>query len=560
MAWPPNLFYGTGIPACILVLDKENAHARTGIFMIDASKRFLKDGNKNRLRAQDIHQIVDVFNRQREVPRYARMIPLAEIASPANDYNLNIPRYIESSEPEDLHDLDAHLNGGIPDRDLDTLDAYWQVFPSLRQALFVGNGRAGYNETRVETQQLKATILEHLEFRSYVEQIMAIFETWQETHKPLLWGLEVNARPRTVIDALSADLLSRFSELPLLNTYDVYQRLMDYWDDVMQDDVFLIATASWIEAAQPRGIIEDMEKKIRETPDLTIKGRKYKMDLVPLALIVARYFDTEQSVVVSLQVKQETVSRALEEFMEEHSSEGGLLEDAVNDKGKVTLACVNRQLKVIQGEGEPEDGEERATLTRCLALMEAESKASKAVKEAQDALDQRVISRYTKLSETEVKTLVVEDKWFASIRADIEGQVQGLTHQLAGSVNKLEERYARPLPELEREVEEFRVARRSPPEADGANVGMKAEACSSQAAQANRPSQAKPTASKQEVFGATPADWNIRALGDIGQCLIGLTYDPDNIGSNGVLVLRSSNIRDGLPSVPRRCICGNGNT
>ena len=148
---PANLFYGTGIPACILVIDKENAHARTGIFMIDASKGFLKDGNKNRLRAQDIHRIVDVFNKQIELPRYSRMVPVAEIASPANDYNLNIPRYIDSSDPEDLHDLDAHLHGGIPDCDLDALGDYWEVFPSLRQALFVGNGRAGYSEARVET-------------------------------------------------------------------------------------------------------------------------------------------------------------------------------------------------------------------------------------------------------------------------------------------------------------------------------------------------------------------------------------------------------------------------
>ena len=120
---PANLFYGTSIPACILVIDKENAHARTGIFMIDASKGFLKDGNKNRLRSQDIHKIVDVFNKQTELPRYSRMVPVDEVTSPANNYNLNIPRYIDSSEPEDLHDLDAHLNGGIPNHDLDALGA-----------------------------------------------------------------------------------------------------------------------------------------------------------------------------------------------------------------------------------------------------------------------------------------------------------------------------------------------------------------------------------------------------------------------------------------------------
>jgi type I restriction enzyme M protein len=133
---PANLFYGTGIPACIVVIDKENAQARAGIFMVDASKGFQKDGNKNRLRAQDIHKIVDVFTRQIELPRYSRMVPVNEIADPANDYNLNIPRYIDSSEPEDLHDLEAHLRGGIPNRDIDDLSEYWDVFPTLRKALF----------------------------------------------------------------------------------------------------------------------------------------------------------------------------------------------------------------------------------------------------------------------------------------------------------------------------------------------------------------------------------------------------------------------------------------
>jgi type I restriction enzyme M protein len=131
---PANLFYGTGIPACIIVLDKENAANRTGIFMIDASKGFVKDGNKNRLRHQDIHKMVDVFTRQLEIPGYSRMVTREEIED--NDYNLNIPRYIDSIEPEDRHDIDAHLRGGIPTRDIDALDRYWDIFPSLKVELF----------------------------------------------------------------------------------------------------------------------------------------------------------------------------------------------------------------------------------------------------------------------------------------------------------------------------------------------------------------------------------------------------------------------------------------
>ena len=161
---PANLFFGTGIPACIVVIDKENAVGRQGIFMIDASKSFRKDGAKNRLRERDIHRIVDVFNEQRETPGYARMVPLAEIASETNDFNLNIPRYVDSSEAEDLHDLGAHLRGGIPDRDIEALGAYWEVFPGLRDRLFSANGRGGYSDARIDADEVRKVVLQHGEF------------------------------------------------------------------------------------------------------------------------------------------------------------------------------------------------------------------------------------------------------------------------------------------------------------------------------------------------------------------------------------------------------------
>ncbi|MBX3356401.1 MAG: SAM-dependent DNA methyltransferase [Phycisphaeraceae bacterium] len=448
---PANLFYGTGIPACIVVIDKEHAQARTGIFMVDASKAFLKDGNKNRLRSQDIHKIVDVFTRQIELPRYSRMVPVAEIANPANDYNLNLPRYIDASEPEDLHDLDAHLNGGIPVRDIDALEAWWRVFPTLRKALFQENGREGYLEPRVPAHALKATVTGHPEFKAFAERVADVFEGWRGAHESALRGIKIDDRPRELIHTLSEDLLVRFADLPLVSRYDVYQRLMDYWAETMQDDVYLIAADGWQEAARPRGIVEDKARNIKETPDLTIGRKKYKMDLVPPALVVARYFAKEQAAVEALQAKQEAAAQALEEFVEEHSGEEGLLAEATNDKGKVTKGGVKDRLKAIDGEAESD--EERDALERCLALIDAESEASKAVKEAQAALDEQVLARYGKLTEAEIKALVVEDKWLASLRAAIDGEVQRVTQQLTGRVKDLEERYARPLPELEREVE-----------------------------------------------------------------------------------------------------------
>ena len=445
---PANLFYGTGIPACIVVIDKEGAKDRSGIFMIDASAGFAKDGNKNRLRAQDIHKIVDVFNSQAELAGYSRMVPKAEIADPANDYNLNIPRYIDSSEPEDIHDLDAHLNGGIPDRDIDALDAYWRVFPTLRETLFAPNGRTGYSATGVEASQIGATIVAHDEFVTFRKHSDDLFDEWCETHMPLLSDIETGPVPRSVIEILSEDLLRRFDDLPLAEPYHVYQGLMSYWDDVMQDDVYLISADGWVSAAKPRGVIDDKDKKIKEVPDLTIKSNKYKMDLIPPGLIVGRYFTAEIAAIVQLTAKRDMAISQLEEFMAEHSGEDSLLEDLPNDQGKIIKKSLNARIQDLTAGEYEENREETKVLKRCLTLVDAESKAVKAVKEAQASLDQKVLARYGTLTIAEIKTLVVEDKWLTGIRGQVQNAVASLTYRLVERTNELEERYVQTLPQL----------------------------------------------------------------------------------------------------------------
>ena len=447
---PANLFYGTGIPACILVVDKENAHARKRIFMIDASMGFVKEGNKNRLRAQDIHKIVDVFNHQRELPGYSRLVPVSEISSPANDYNLNIPRYVESSETEDLHDLDAHLNGGIPNRDIDALDSYWKVFPSLRKVLFKRNGRTDYSDPRVETVDVKATILAQDEFKEYAATVADIFSEWRTIHARSLKRLKINDIPKHIIHDLSEDLLNRFNSTPLLSGYEVYQRLMDYWADVMQDDVYQIAGDGWFESAQPRAVIDDRERKIKEIPDLIIGRTKYKMDLLPPPLIVGRYFASEQAAIDDAQSKLDEASRMLEEFVEENTGDEGLLEDAVNDKGKATKVGVNARLRDINDD--PEFAEERKALEMCRNLLNTEVLLRTVVKDLQEKLDLMVLAKYSALAEAEIKTLVVIDKWLVSIQSAIESEVEALPLRLADRVRELEERYARPLPELELDI------------------------------------------------------------------------------------------------------------
>jgi type I restriction enzyme M protein len=441
---PANLFYGTGIPACVIVLDKAGAATRKGIFMVDASKGFIKDGNKNRLRSQDIHKIVDVFTKQLELPRYSRMVPLAEIAG--NEYNLNIPRYIDSSDPEDLHDLSGHLQGGIPNRDIDALERFWEVFPNLRAELF-STARNGYSKSLVASNQIKSTILNHSEFQAFAKSSLEPFTSWFA--RASLDTVQIGDSPKAIIQRISEDLLASYAEAPLLSKYDIYQILMDYWAEVMLDDVFVLAQVGWGEGKQLRSLKVAKGEKLKEEPDLVINKNKYKAELIPPALLVSRYFADKQTKVDDQQSQLDAATQELESYLEENSGEDGLLNDALNDKDQVTKATVTARLKAAT------DLEEMAALRQAKKLFEAESDAKKALKEAQDALDLAVFKKYPTLTESDVKTLLVEDKWKATLQANIQAEIERVTQQLANRVKELDERYAEPLPEIRQSVDEL---------------------------------------------------------------------------------------------------------
>ena len=372
---PANLFYGTGIPACILVLDKENAQARKGIFMINASKGFIKDGNKNRLREQDIHRIVDTFNKLNSVTGYARMVPFDEITDAKNDYNLNLPRYIDTSEPEDLHDIHAHLNGGIPVRDIDGdasalppipgLSAYWQALPGLRQALFTANAHPGYADLAVESGELKTTILQHPEFADFRSTVDGLFAQWRTRNTPVFKAFDIDDNPKTLITQVGEDLLETFRQAPLLNPYDIYQHLMDYWAETLQDDAYEITADGWV--AEPKRIVEEITsgKKKGQTKD---KG--WACDLIPKPYIVARYFADEQAELDALQAELDSASSRLTELEEEHGGDEGALRD-VSSKSDAQEAFTQAMLDALK-EDDPAKHARYVSLKAELDAAEAE--------------------------------------------------------------------------------------------------------------------------------------------------------------------------------------------
>ena len=419
---PANLFYGTGIPACIIVIDKNDAPIRKGIFMIDASAGFLKDGNKNRLRAMDIHKIVDVWTKQLELPKFSRMISVDEIEK--NDFNLNLPRYIDSQQAEDLQDIEAHLKGGIPVVDVDALQNYWKICPKLRQTLFIEN-RPNYVALSVEKSAIKSAIYEHSEFVTFIESMNAIFSAWEQNSIALLKALEVGCHPRHIIETLSEDLLSRYENKPLIDKYDVYQHLMDYWDTMMQDDVYLIAADGW--QAQTVRLLEKG------------KDKGWACDLVPKNLIIARYFEKEQQAINDLEADIENLAAQLTELEEEHGGEEGLF----SELDKLSKTTVAARLKEIKNDNEAKD--EIEALNRWQSLYNNQADAKKALKAAEVALDTKVYEKYPTLNEAEIKTLVVNDKWLTTLEAAFHGEMNRISQALTQRIKQLAERYETPV-------------------------------------------------------------------------------------------------------------------
>jgi type I restriction enzyme M protein len=461
---PANLFYGTGIPACIIIIDKQDAPAREGIFMIDASSGFMKDGPKNRLRSRDVHRIVDVFTRQQNVAKYARMVPFAEIEK--NDGNLNLPRYIDSQPAEDRQDIEGHLKGGIPVADVDALQRYWDVCPDLRKALFRAN-RPGYVDLAVDKAAIKSSIYEHPQFAAFIDGMNTHFQQWRARAAGTLKALDTGCHPKDVIGELSESLLAHYSGQPLIDRYDVYQHLMDYWAQTMQDDLYLIAVDGW-KASTYRVIEQKKNKDGKVTKELD-KG--WACDLLPTSLIVARYFATEQAAIEHLTADAEATEAQLTELEEEHSGEDAVFSgfDKINKAAvKERLDEINRDLPSpsfprkressdIHAADDREATDEITVLKRWQKLDRERSALKKQIKEAEAALDDAAYAKYPQLSETEIKTLAVDDKWLGALDAAIRGEVDRISQGLTRRVRKLAERYETDMPQLADRVAELQA-------------------------------------------------------------------------------------------------------
>lgn len=451
---PANLFYGTGIPACIIVLDKENTENRTGIFMIDASHGFIKDGDKNRLREQDIYKIVTTFNSMTEVSGFSRFVPFDEIIN-KNSYNLNIPRYIDSTEKEDLQSIEAHLYGGIPQDDIDNIPHFWNVFPNLKNQIF-GEYSKGFYKLLIQKDDVHKTISENIEFLEYNKKVNNTYNEWKKIANPVLTNLNSTDSNKEIILNLSEEILEKFSKLELLDKYDVYQVLLAYWNETMNDDVLLIIQDELgYNLAKITDDIKEEPKESKKAKKDSAKEKKPKEPkiigwegrLIPKQIVLDAFFALEQKEIEKAEEKLSQTESEFEEFIENNSDENGYFTDYMGDDEKIDSKKITSRVKLLTKEKKTQN-EEYKILNNYVDYESSIKSQKKHITELKKVLDDNCRNRYETFTDAEIKDLLVNRKWYKAIDDGIQNLYVTVANHLTKRIVELYERYENTLPEL----------------------------------------------------------------------------------------------------------------
>ncbi len=434
---PQNVFFGTGIPACILVINKKDASNRKGIFMIDAKEGFKKDGNKNRLREQDIRRIVDTWKARKDVPHYARFVPLTEIIE--NEYNLNIPRYIAAIDKEVKQNISAHLNGGLPAYDIDEqMEEYWNTLPSLKSELFK---TSRFDSARYDLipkkEEIRIVIQSNKDFNIQKEVFNSTRTKWCTEVRSTLEAFKQNSNPKTLGEYLGDTILTAYSNnTSLVDAYGVYDILMNYWNDTLQDDCYIIKADGW------KAEYVNTKKKPASVADI-------ECDLLPVNIIVDEFFSSEKA---AISEKESAIS---EKDAEKNTAEEDIL--AIDDLEDIAYSIDDNEEKIIKSDAELKkllknpslSTDNKSLITNFLDTKEKLKNLKSDLKKLNLELLESVKSKYDSLSEEETKQLVIDKKWFASLAENMITELQNVVQKIVTEVTDLQERYESTLDELE---------------------------------------------------------------------------------------------------------------
>lgn len=443
---PANIFFGTGIPTIIMVLKQKRVN--TDVLIIDAAKGFEKVGKNNKLRAMDIKKIVDTFIQRDTLPKYSRVVDVAEIR--ANDYNLNIPRYVNSSEHDESYDIYATMFGGIPQIEIAELTEYWNAFPTLKMTLFAD---VANEYTTLKTNELKQAILNNEDVKLFINKYNLAFADFnQYLRQALLQNLtDLNIAQQQTI--LSNDIFTRLSDIRLIDKYEAYQMLDNAWHDIANDlEIIQSEGFESIKQVDPNIVVKKKDGKEKEVQDGWIGH------ILPFELVQKIYLKKELEALTDKNTRLAEISAQYDEILESLSEEEKEAETIKETQDGFVNAEVAKEAKLIRTQIKKHhnllDAESyEAKILLVDELITEEKKLKKEIKDDADELHLKTKVTIENLSDSQINELL-EQKWITPLIQKLNKLPIEIINTLTGKVQNLAQKYATTLKDIEIEMQQ----------------------------------------------------------------------------------------------------------
>ena len=437
---PANIFFGTGIPTIIMVLKQKRTN--TDVLIVDASKGFIKVGKNNKLRASDIKRIVDVVTKRETAEKFSRVVSRDEVRK--NDYNLNIPRYVDSSDAAESWDIFASMFGGLPLSEIDELKEYWLAFPSLRNELFE-NTSAEY--CRLTIEDVKKAIMEHSDVKAFEQDYASAFGGFDTYLYDELIGRMSALNISKMETSLSANIFERLSAIPLVDRYEAYQLLDDEWAKIAVD-LEIIQTEGFeaTKKVDPNMVVKKKDGKEQEVQEGWIGH------IIPFDLIQATLLADDKAALKAKETRLAEIASEYEELldsMSEEEKEG----DYVNDtKDAFVPAEIKKALK-----SDSVEPETKVKLRSVNALITEEKELKAAIKKEAGLLEGKTKETIEGLSDEQVIELL-KDKWIKPLIQNLMKLPYSIVNELVAKLDALAKKYETTFAEVEKEIEETETA------------------------------------------------------------------------------------------------------
>lgn len=427
---PANIFYGTGIPTIIMVLRKVRDANDHSVLFIDASKGFVKDGTRNRLRECDIKKIADTVRDRREIPGFSRLVNKEVIEQ--NDYNLNIPRYVDSSEQAEHFDIYATMNGGIPVAEIDQLSSYWQVLPTLRGDIFDITNDNPY--ASLKTDNIVQTINDNSDVMQFESTFYDAFDGFaDDLHNRLITNLK-SVHELSAQDDIADEIFHRMENILLVDRYAAFQALADNWQMIVGDIETIKQEEGW-EACRKVDNDTKMVKNGNEEEEVTcgLKGR-----IMPFSLVQRDFFQSELDELNDLRSHLEAFASELDEIRDGFSEDEQAVYLDEQDNTKLNKRAIKADAKKTDGSV---DEDTKKKLARIVELWDEQAKTRKDIRTKEDELLSKTADKIEHLTDAEVEMLLHE-KWIEPVCSGIDGTLTAVLSDIESSVNKLAKKYA----------------------------------------------------------------------------------------------------------------------